>query len=359
MLPPFFISLVFFIFVFLMTQILKLTDLIVNFKVSFLDVLLLLFYSAPYFLRYTMPISVMISVFLVVSRMTGDNEIVALKASGISMVKIFYPVLFFCLIGYLILGFMASFAAPWGSYAFKEKLKDLASASAGAAIRERAFNVSFDGVVLYAAKMNIHDKSLENIFIQDRRFVKDGATITAPKGRLINDPEKNQMMLKLFDGMINQVNLKTKAVQAIEFDTYEVNINLEKSTAGKLEKATKGKREMTVFDLYKYCYVEDNKDNEGYDNLVTRFHMMIGFPVSCLLLGCMAFPLGVWSVMSRRTSEKSMGICIAMIVLYYALFGFGYTIGKAGGMSPAIGLWIPNMVLGAAGFWLFARMLRE
>jgi len=111
--------------------------------------------------------------------------------------------------------------------------------------------------------------------------------------------------------------------------------------------------------LYKYCYVENNKETKGYANLVTRFHMMIGFPVSCLLLGCIAFPLGVWSVMSQRTSGKSMGICIAMIILYYALFGLGYTVGKAGGMSPAIGLWIPNMVLGAAGFWLFARMLRE
>jgi len=166
-------------------------------------------------------------------------------------------------------------------------------------------------------------------------------------------------MLKLYDGMINQVNLKTKAVQSIRFDTYEVNIDLGRSTAEKLEKATKGKRDMTVFDLYKYCYVENNKGAGGYANLVARFHMMIGFPVSCLLLGCIAFPLGVWSVMSRRTSGKSMAICISMIVLYYALFGFGYTIGKAGGMSAMIGLWIPNIVLGAAGFRLFAGMLRE
>jgi len=38
--------------------------------------------------------------------------------------------------------------------------------------------------------MNINDKSLENVFIQGRRFVKEGATVTAPEGRLINDPKK-------------------------------------------------------------------------------------------------------------------------------------------------------------------------
>ncbi|MGW8325959.1 MAG: LptF/LptG family permease, partial [Desulfobacterales bacterium] len=58
MMLPFVINLVFFTFVFLMTKILDITNLIVNYKMSLVSVLLLLFYSLPFFLSFVIPMSV-------------------------------------------------------------------------------------------------------------------------------------------------------------------------------------------------------------------------------------------------------------------------------------------------------------
>ena len=57
MMSPFVINLVFFTFVFLMAKILDITNLIVNYKISMLSVLLILLYSVPRFLTFVIPLS--------------------------------------------------------------------------------------------------------------------------------------------------------------------------------------------------------------------------------------------------------------------------------------------------------------
>ena len=98
MMPPFVINLAFFTFIFLMTKILEITNLIVNYRVSLLNVLLMLIYSMPFFLEFIIPMSVMMAVLLTFLRMSGDNEIIALKSGGMSMYGLLPPVLLFCLL---------------------------------------------------------------------------------------------------------------------------------------------------------------------------------------------------------------------------------------------------------------------
>ena len=85
MLPPFIINVSFLLFIFIMTKILDITNYIVNYKISLLVVLSMLFYTLPFFLQFVIPMSLMIAVLLTFLRMSGDNEIIALRASGFSI----------------------------------------------------------------------------------------------------------------------------------------------------------------------------------------------------------------------------------------------------------------------------------
>ena len=64
MFPPFAVNVLFFMFVFLLTEILDITDMIVNYKVGLWAVLRILAYSMPYFLIFILPMSVMMAVLL-------------------------------------------------------------------------------------------------------------------------------------------------------------------------------------------------------------------------------------------------------------------------------------------------------
>ena len=137
MIPPFVINLMFFTFVFLMVEMLKVTNMVVNYSVGVFTVLIMLAYSTPYFLTYVIPMSIMIAVLLTFLRLSGDNEIVALKTSGMSIYGLLPPVMLFCLIGCLLTFFMTAYGMPWGRLSFKELTYKIVSSNLEIGLKDR------------------------------------------------------------------------------------------------------------------------------------------------------------------------------------------------------------------------------
>ena len=113
LLPPFGISLAFFSFIFIITQMNLITGYIINYQIGVGTVGLLLAFAMPYFLQFVIPMSVMLSALLTFLRMSGDMEIVALKAGGISIYRLLPPVLLFGLGGAILTaGMMSAAGSP-------------------------------------------------------------------------------------------------------------------------------------------------------------------------------------------------------------------------------------------------------
>ena len=83
--PPLLVNLLFLTAIFLMTRMLQVTKLIVNYNVSLASIALILVYSIPHFLVFVLPMSVMLAILLTLMRMSSENEIIALKSSGVSI----------------------------------------------------------------------------------------------------------------------------------------------------------------------------------------------------------------------------------------------------------------------------------
>ena len=133
MIPPFVINLVFLTFVFLMTRILDITNLVVNYRIRLWKIGLMLIYTMPFFLEFVIPMSIMMAVLLTFLRLSGDNEITALKASGVSVYRLISPVLIFGLMGWLLTSFMAIYGLPWGRLSLKALTTQVASSNVGIA----------------------------------------------------------------------------------------------------------------------------------------------------------------------------------------------------------------------------------
>jgi len=220
MIPPFFINVMFFTLIFLLTQMLDITNMIVNYKVGLSVVALMMIYSMPYFLVLVIPMSVMMTILLTFLRLSGDNEIIALKAGGVSIYAVLPPVLLLCSAGCLLTGFMAAYASPWGSLSLKRLTVEVAGSHLNIALKERTFNDSFKDVMLYVNKINIRDKSLSDVFITDQRTKNLVITIISSRGQLFAEPDKAVFHLKLFNGTINQVDIEKQSVNSVDFDIY-------------------------------------------------------------------------------------------------------------------------------------------
>lgn len=355
MLPPFVINLVFFTFVFLMTRILEITHLIVNFKVPPGAVLLLLVYSMPFFLQFILPMSVMMAVLLTFLRLSGDNEITALKAGGVGVYQLLPPVLIFSLCGGLLTAGMTFFGLPQGRLAFKNTAYEIARSHLDIGLKARTFNDAFRGVMLYVNEVDKTTHALKNVFIEDRRTRGAVTTVVAPRGRLISQPAKLAVRLRLYDGTINQATAEERTAHTVYFDTYDLSLRLNRTRTIDRD-GPKDEEEMTLAELRAYLRDPPARDDKYYLALM-EFHKKFALPFACLALGVLAVPLGVRSKSARRAFGVGLGL--AFFLGYYLLLSVGWVFGEAGLYPPLAGMWVPNLVTGAAGVFLLRRCARE
>jgi len=355
MIPPFAINLLFFTFIFLMTKILEITDLIVNYRAGLLDVMFMLIYSMPFFLEFIIPMSIMMAVLLTFLRMSGDNEIIALRSCGMSIYRFLPPVLFFCFFGFLLTGFVGIWGMPWGNRSFKKLAVSVAETSIHAGFKERTFNSSFDGLTLYVNRIEAKNKEFIDVFIEEKRSSGHVNTVISPKGILYKDPGKPVFHLRLFDGMINQLDLKNRTVRTVHFDEYEINLDLKPEIAGKTYRK-KNIEEMSLAELKQFTETAMNKDERYFTSLM-RYYEKFSIPVACFALGILALPLGLQS----RTERRSLGIVTGMVLFfaYYLMLSIGWSFGESGVYPPIIGMWAPNVATTGIGVFLFIRASKD
>lgn len=354
--PPFFISLFFLTFVFLMTRIPQITNMVVNYNADITAILLMIGYTLPRFLEFTIPMSAMISILLTFMRMAGENEIVALKGAGTSLYKLLGPVVLFCAAATLMTMWVTLFGVSWGKLSLKEKSIEVARSSIDAALQERQFNSQLMGIMIYVSHVDMETKELSDIFIEDRRTTGVVTISTAPRGRLARQGEDNVYTIRLYDGAINQVSERDQSVTHINFGHYDINIDLD--TMQKLGGGTVSKDldELSLGELARKIR-EGIPETELRSEALMLLHEKFSIPFACLALGILAFPLGVQSMSLRRSSGFSLGI--GFFLLYYFLLALGWSMGKAGHYPPAIGMWLPNLVMGGAGIYLLIRNAKE
>ncbi len=355
MVGPFVINLVFFTFIFLMAEMLKITDLIVNYGVGVFTILMMLIYSTPYFLIYVIPMSIMMAVLLTFMRLSGDNEIIALKTGGISIYRLLPPVLLFCLAGCLLTVFMTVYGQPWGRSAVKELTFKVVSSSLDVGLKERTFNDSFKDVMFYVNEIDMKNKTLIDVFIEDKRAQNVVSTVVAPKGKLFSEPDGLVYHLRLYDGIINQANIASRSAHSLKFQTYEIRLDLKKNVTT-AKKRGKSRKEMSLNELRRYLKDTSNKDDRYYKTLM-ELHKKFSISFACFTLGILSVSLGIQS----RSSKKSYGLVLGLVffLIYYLLLSFGLVFGETGAYPPVIGMWVPNYIMGGLGLYLLFRTANE
>jgi lipopolysaccharide export system permease protein len=351
MLPPFAISMVFFSFIFLMTQIIEIMNMVVNHRVGLSVIGWMILYTLPFFMEFIIPMSVMMSVLLTFLRLSADNEILALKNGGLSLYDLLTPVLVFSVIGALLTAAIALYGLPWGRMSIKKLTVQVAANNIDIGIKERTFIDKFKGVMLYVNRVDSKNRTLSDVFIEDQRSHDAIITVVAPKGQMESHSDTHQFLLRLYDGTINQVDIKTRSVNTIRFATYDVHLDTRQAMAAS-DSGPSHPEEMSLSEIRQYLAASTEKNSKYYLTLM-EFHKKFSLPFACVALGLLAVPLGIQSRSSRRSFGISLGIFF--FLLYYILLSAGWVFGEAGKYPPLLGMWVPNIVTAGAGILMLYR----
>lgn len=353
LIPPFILGLLICTFILLIGRVLNLTQLVINKGADMSTLAKLFSYIMPSFLSMTMPMAVLIAAVVAFNRLSSDNEIVVLRAGGVSLYRIVFPVLLLASVVYSITTFVAIQVSPYANRSFKELIFTIVRTQGAFTVNEGVFCTTFPGIVLYADKVPEGDR-MEGVFISDERNPEKPYVITARHGRLENDPTGQGIVLLLEDGTIHVVKKEGKAYQKMTFVTNDIVLDLSKAAEGGV---SYGKKDLSLTELRQEIAhrnaAGDKKSRKEARTYEIEFHKKFAFPFAAVVFALLGAPLGITS----RRSGKVAGFAtsIAVLIIYYIIESAGERLCTEGKLPAAAALWFPNVLFCAIGGYLLYR----
>jgi lipopolysaccharide export system permease protein len=339
---PFLFSITVFTFVLLMGNLIKLAELVINKGVNIFDVLKLFFCLIPYLLSYTIPMSILTATLLTFGKLSSDNEITTMRASGISLYSIVLPVIVISLIVSLLSIPLNDRLLPKSHFASRRIVKQIAMLKPTAYLEAGTFIKSFKKYIIFI--YGISNNKLHNVRIYEPQENGPTRTIIANKGEFIPLPQKDMIKLKLIDGTSDEPNPKNPhTFYKLNFKTYYLTLDLTQHSTSRIEKKPK---DMSIEELREEIR---NLKASNIDPLplISEIYKKIALSFSSFAFIFIGLPL---AIKTRRT-EKSIGfgLSLMVIIIYYLLQAFGEALSLKGFIHPLLGSWLANILLTTIG----------
>ncbi len=347
---PFFISLSVLTFVFLLGNLIRLANMVINKGISLVAVGNMFFLYIPVLLGYTLPIACLITMILTFSRFSSDNEILAMRANGIHLKKLLFPMATLGLILSLFLIVLHERIIPYSFQRQKELLKDIGSKNPTAALEAGAFINAFKGQILFIYR--IDGNHLYNIRIyQPQPNGKPTRTIIAKEGEFTPVPGETKIKMKLIDGTSDEPNFTNPSnFYKLNFKNYFMTMDLSGGDDKKAEKKPKG---MSLREL-KSKMKEFQSLSIDIAPLLTEYHRKITWSFSVLIFILLGFPIAVFT--HRREKAANVSLAIGCGAMYY-LLSLGCEALSVQNMAPAfIIMWVPNIFGACIAIYLNYRL---
>jgi lipopolysaccharide export system permease protein len=246
------------------------------------------------------------------------------------------------------------YALPWGNRGFKATLYRLVQSKADIEIKERVFNDAFSGLVVYVDRVPLQGNHMEGILIYDQREKGKSNTILAKEGFIINNPESQEIILRLRNGDIHRFEPEAHTFQKIKFDTYDLKLELAKTFAA-IEKKLKD-REMSINDIR--GKIEEIKriggDTTSYE---VELHKRYAVPFTCIVFALIGVPLGI----QPHRSGRSYGFILSILILlaYYVSLTASEVLAVRKIIPPFSAGWTPNFLFSGLGIYLLVKTASE
>jgi LPS export ABC transporter permease LptG len=376
MLSPFAFGCTLFTFFLIIDRIYSLTDLVITKGVPFVLVVQLLVFMLPSFLAHTLPMALLVAVLLAGGRLASDLEVVAFKAAGVSVLRLFRPVLLASLVVALATAGLTLVVNPAANREFQRQLFRILQARAVSGLQERVFNGAFADVIIYVQDVSTSQIALRGLLVSDERDPTLSRIITAPEGRLITDEASPRITLRLMNGAVNEADvmpadppkgLTTKDVPIVggaasparyrytRFDIYDISLSVDSPLRG-AARGEKPEKDLSLGQLADKI-AEFRHDPYSRAPFQIERHKRYALPLAALVFGLVAFPLAVRSHRGGR-SIALVG-SLAILVIYYLVMTSleGAALGTR--IAPALAIWTPNIVFAIVGLGLLVATARE
>ncbi len=326
-------------------------------KVPALIVLQYYLNSLPIIFVQTAPIACLLSVLFTYSTLNNNNEIIALRASGLDFWKITKPAIIFGLMASSLVFLVNEKFAPQASSFAQEIKTEKMKTSATERNKKTAKpvkNLYFYGMDNRLFSVDEFDPALKiakniTIISQDNQQRMTEKTV-ASKG------EWTGSAWKLTNCYITHYNPIDQSLEGDAPFYKEKIINISERPEDFLKQSSTTSN-MNIKDLK--SYIKRFKGSGAIatlNNLKVDLQQRIAYPFACIIIIFVGLPFALITGKRKGLTFASVGIALAIGFLFFVLNAVGLALGKAGVLLPFVSAWIAPALFMAAGFYLIRKL---
>ncbi len=358
-----------FTFVLLTGNALKeILPLLVSGKVPFGVVAQAVAFLLPFVWVFALPMGMLTATLLTFGRFSADQELTAVRASGISLLSLVSPILLLSLALCVLSALVNMDLGPRSRVAYKDLRLQLTKEFSGALVPERRYIKDFEGYILYADKNR--KGALEDVYALD---LARETLVHAQRGTLEIDTQKNMLRLWLYNGKVYESGREVTG--SFEAAPYEIPMDFEKKGQGKpdysdmtflqlwnelreLERLAQWpvSRRLTPTQLAAWKKEWQGRLRESSSHVVFQMHRQVAFSFACFGFTLLGIPLGIR--VHRRETNIGIAIALALVSVYYSFILLGQALETSPEWVPHLIVWVPNFLFQAVGAVLLWRANR-
>ncbi len=352
-LGPLLLSFFVFTTILLLQALFKAADLIIGSGVEARLVGRLLLLSMPWVVVMTIPIAFLCGVMIAVGRLSGESELVAIRASGVSLFTLYRPILLFSALLALANAYLMIVVLPQGNHALQQLRFEILTESLTDEVEPRVPHTGWQNRMLIVFETPPGEHRWKGAFLSEAIPSQESEVIVAEWGRA--QTADGEVLLSFDNAYHHRVNLDDPSGYKM-ISHNELHHRLASQAPQAATSVKRSLRELSFADLL--ARARDDDSSELVRNLAwIELHKKLSFPAACLVFGLLALPLGFNNTRGGRSS--GFVVSLSVILVYYILLSSGEDIARDGTVPPAIAVWFPNVALLVVGLFLVARRNRD
>lgn len=322
----------------------------------------------PFALSLALPMGLLTGVLLTLGRLSADSEITAMRAAGISVMRVSRPVLLLGVLG-ACAGLYINFESmPWARVQYHREFAEAVRTKPLNFIVPKTFIRDFKDCVIY-----VGDR--QGVVLRDVSFWKldDQKRVVAYErsetGRLDYDEVTNELAVTLTPAQITTpkngnpdnftdspiVNLFGVSHRRFSLERYfgqqGMRVKQEWLTYAELQAERTRLAAQTPAPADASQLIRDRM------KLDLVLHDKFNLSLTVFSFALIGVPLGIR--VSRRETSANLGLALLLVLGYYFLTVMVKWLDRHPEYRPDLLLWLPNVLFLTLGVWLFSRIDRK
>lgn len=305
----------------------------------------------PSVLIFIIPVSLLLAVLYSLSQLTKNNELTAMRASGVSLYRLMIPFIIVGLLASIAVSLINETIGPWSAYwtdQFVRSQRHKGTMNVYLA-RNLALKNERENRIWLIGEFDTRSNTLSHIeMVQQREDGSDLYKIRARKGIWVDSSR-----WWFLDLATQHYDAKGHPKGPPDFERRKEMSDLTETPRDFINEI-KDPEFLSSFEILTFIERHGQLSQSTIARVMVDFHHRLAMPWTCFVVTLLGIPFGATT--GRKGAFLGVLLSLGMFFGLYVLINVGLAFGKKEMISPWIAGWSPNIIFAFIGSILVYRM---